>query len=106
LEEHITSTATIKPDTSEKEQHLRALYQEVRDIRENKTASLDRLLIIFEEIQTQYPHDWLLSLEMYELVFETGNAFAKALLNHLNSLKTSRPEVAHLIENGIGLLDN
>jgi phenylalanine-4-hydroxylase len=105
LDEHIVSSTTIKTGVSDKELQLLALYQEVRSIRENE-GSKERLSTLFEEVSIHHSNDWLLSLEIYELVYENNSAFAKAVLEHLTSLKEKRSEVAHLIENGIELLNN
>ena len=116
LEEHIVSSTTIKHTLSETEKNLLAHYKEVRDMRESKHISLERLSAIFQDIRKNHPNDWLLSLEIYELVctdddlhatsatLNTG--FAKAVLAHLTTLKETRPEVAHLIKGGIELLKN
>lgn len=104
LEEHVVSSTTLKSTYSDAEKKLLKYYQEVRDMRESKTASLDRLTIIFEELQNNHTDDWLLPLEMYELVVKNNSAFAKAVLDHLTALKETRPKVAHLIENGLALL--
>ncbi|WP_299762951.1 aromatic amino acid hydroxylase [uncultured Dokdonia sp.] len=114
LEEHVISTTTIKSDISEQEEQLLALYQEVRNSRESGSISKERLSHIFKDVSTHHPTDWLLSLEIYELVYEDNSAtstalstgFAKAVLEHLITLKETRPEIAHLIENGIELIKN
>ncbi|MFC4633917.1 aromatic amino acid hydroxylase [Dokdonia ponticola] len=114
LEEHVVSSTTIRPTLSDDEKKLLEYYQQVRDMREQKAVSLPLLSVIFENLQRSYPNDWLLSLEIYELMIEGDSAtsttlgigFAKAVLDHLTALKETRPEVAHLIENGIMLLKN
>lgn len=106
LEEHVISTTTIKQEVSDTERNLLERYREVRDMRESKEVSTQRLSEIFEDLCTTHPSDWLLSLEIYELVYEDDSAFAKAVLKHLNTIQTSRSEIAHLIENGIELLNN
>lgn len=106
LEEHIISTTTIKQEISNTERNLLERYREVRDMRESKKASTQQLSAIFEELCKDHSNDWLLSLEIYELVYEDDSAFAKAVLKHLNVLQETRPEIAHLIKNGIELLKN
>ncbi len=114
LEEHVVSSTTIKPTLSDDEKKLLEHYQQVRDMREQKVVSVALLSVIFEDLQRNHPNDWLLSLEIYELMIEgdattsttLGIGFAKAVLDHLTALKETRPEVAHLIENGIMLLKN
>ncbi|MFT5892495.1 MAG: phenylalanine-4-hydroxylase, partial [Dokdonia sp.] len=116
LEEHVVSSTTIKHTLSETEKKLLAQYQEVRGMREGKNISLERLSAIFEDVCRNHSSDWLLSLEIYELVctddtlYATSTtlstSFAKAVLEHLNALKETRPEISHLIKNGIELLKN
>lgn len=106
LEEHVISTTTIKHEVSDTERNLLERYREVRDIRESNATATQRLSEIFEELCTTHSSDWLLSLEIYELVYGDDSAFAKAVLGHLNTIQASRPEIAHLIENGIELLNN
>jgi phenylalanine-4-hydroxylase len=122
LEEHVVSSTTIKHTLSETEEKLLAQYQEVRDMRESKNISLERLSAIFEVVRSNHSNDWLLSLEIYELVGTDDSAtssdtlyatstmlstgFAKAVLEHLTTLKETRPEVSHLIKNGLELLEN
>lgn len=93
-----SDTKTIQKTISEKEKGLNELYKSVRTIRKNKT-SYDTLMIIFETLKRDYPSDWLLSLEIYELIKE------EVILQHLISLKDTRPKVAHLIDNGIVLIN-
>lgn len=104
LEEHIISTTTIKSGCSQEEQSLLTLYKEVRDIREEKTVSKEQLTTIFDKVSTHYSNDWLLPLEIYELVYDNNSRLTKRVLEHLTTLTKRRPEIAHLIENGIQLL--
>lgn len=114
LEEHVVSSTAIKSSHSDDEKKLLEHYQQVRDMREQKTVSVALLSVIFENLQRNHPNDWLLPLEMYELMIEVdaatstmlGIGFAKAVSDHLTTLKETRPEVAHLIENGIKLINN
>ncbi len=58
----------------------------------------DKLLEIFKKVKRNFSNDWLLPLELYEL---TKNY---EILDHLKSLQEKRPEIAHLIEGGLGLI--
>ncbi len=106
LEEHISTTTTIKPEITQEEKNLLSLYKEVRQIREGNIVSKERLLEIFKKASTQHPNDWLLPLEIYELVYKDDSKLATSVLTHLTTLIKTRPEIAHLIENGIQLLTN
>tara|TARA_B100000809_G_C15140628_1_gene533099 strand:- start:572 stop:2299 length:1728 start_codon:yes stop_codon:yes gene_type:complete len=93
-----SDTKTIQKTISEKEMELNELYKSVRTIRESK-SSQDSLTSIFESLRKNHPSDWLLSIEIYELNKE------KVVLQHLISLKETRPKIAHLIDNGIELIN-
>ena len=104
LEEHAISTTTIKPEISQEEKNLLALYKEVRYIREKETVSTEKLSSIFNKVSDDYSNDWLLSLEIYELIYKDNSKLTKQVLEHLTMLTKARPKIAHLIENGIDLL--
>jgi phenylalanine-4-hydroxylase len=89
---------TIQKTISEKERELNKLYKSVRTIRESK-SSHDSLTTIFESLRKNHPTDWLLSIEIYELTKE------EVVLQHLISLKETRSKIAHLIDNGIELIN-
>jgi phenylalanine-4-hydroxylase len=61
---------TIKAPSDAKRKKLENLYQQVRDIRENKKG-YERLGEIWETQQAEHPNDWLLSMEIFELLDET-----------------------------------
>lgn len=58
----------------------------------------------FELVKDKHPKDWLLSVEIAELCDKTNNtALLHDVLVHLEKVKQSRPEIAHLIAGGLGL---
>lgn len=93
-----SDTKTIKISLSEKETTLNNLYSSVRVIRKNNEKDTNLLLEIFVQLQQDFPEDWLLPLEIYELTKED------TVLKHLFSIKKQRPKIAHLIDNGLHLL--
>jgi phenylalanine-4-hydroxylase len=122
---HTATSETIRPQLSEKEKELNSLYKEVREIREihpSPNPSLQRegsnsalpsaslpkreeIRLIFEKLKGNHPTDWLLPLEIYELVVQFDSDFSEQVLKHLLNLKQQRPKVAHLIEGGLELLE-
>jgi len=92
-----SETKTIKVTISESEKTLNKLYASVREIREND-SSKESLQKTFELLKRDFPTDWLLPLEIYELTKD------KEVLEYLNQLNVTRPEVAHLIEGGVDLI--
>ena len=94
-----STVKTISSGFSEKEIQLNSLYAEVRNIRNNNIESnIKELLQIFETLKNNYPSDWLLSLEIYELTKDD------IIFNYLKDLKKSKPKVAHLIVAGLSLV--
>ena len=110
ISQHKSKTETIRAALSEKEKQLNALYKEVREIREKnlpqKSTSKERIELekIFQNLKINHPSDWLLPLEIYELISETDSNFAEEVLKYLLHLKTQRPKIAHLIDGGLELL--
>ena len=101
---HVPSSKTIKAKRSAEREELENLYQTVRDIRTSKTATLtiDR---VFSELQQNHNDDWLLSVEIAELLHKENNAdLLDKVIKHLDDLKNRRPKIAHLIEGGLELI--
>ena len=101
---HVPSSKTIKAEKSPKRLELENLYRHVREIREGK-GSVGSLTSIFEQVKAGHPKDWLLSVEIAELAnLNKMDQLQQDALLHLENVKNSRPEVAHLIEGGLGLI--
>ena len=62
---------TIKVPSDAKRKRLENLYAQVRKIRESKTG-YERLGEIWETQQAEHSEDWLLSMEIFEILDETG----------------------------------
>ncbi len=105
IEHHKSTSETIRVSLSEKEKKLNALYQSVRNIRSSKKIDLQSLQQIFIPLRESHVEDWLLPLEIFELVAENNSAFSDEVLRYLLNLKKERPKVAHLIEAGLELID-
>ncbi len=83
---------------------LQLLYQQIRDFREGKHTTISRNKV-FQEIKSNFPSDWLLPVELYELAKDNGDDdFAREIRNHLESIKQQRPEVGQLIDDGLALV--
>lgn len=101
---HVPSSKTIKQKKSEERQELENLYSNIREIRENDKAGIT-LRDAFAAVSVNHPNDWLLSVEIAELAFKShNNELLDKVTNHLENLKQRRPEVAHLISNGLDLI--
>ena len=101
---HVPSSQTIKQKKSIEREELEYLYKNVRNIRENKAAEIT-LKEAFGAVSSNHPNDWLLSVEILEIAHKENNSdLVEKVQNHLEKLKIKRPEVAHLINNGIELI--
>lgn len=99
----VSETKTHKINYSEKEQTLYRLYKEVRNMRENKKVDEARLLEISSILQINYKSDWLLPLEIYELLVSNDFDSQKTVLRYLLKLKEIK-EFSVLIQNGLSLI--
>ena len=102
---HIPASTTIKAQESTKKRNLENLYQGVRNIREGKSEVIS-LIQIFSEVELNHPLDWLLSLEIAEILTETNSdpGLLKKVLIHLEKLQNDRPKISHLISNGLSMM--
>ncbi|MDI1257274.1 MAG: aromatic amino acid hydroxylase [Flavobacterium sp.] len=101
---HVPSSKTIKAKKSDERSELEHLYKTVRNIREGNDTSAS-LKNIFYTVKIDHPKDWLLSLEIAELLKERNDTeIMQEVLIHLEKLKKTRPQVAQLITNGLELI--
>jgi len=101
---HVPSSKTIKAKKTPERIELESLYQNVRDLREGRTAALS-LSDVFSALQQKHSDDWLLSVEIAELLHaQNNNALLDEVVAHLEKLKLKRPKVAHLIADGLSLI--
>ena len=101
---HVPSSKTIKAKHSVERDDLEILYKSVRIIRESKESTTS-LAPIFEKLKEEHPNDWLLSVEIAELLNDRNEPeLVQEVINYLENLKVRRPEVAHLISGGMDLI--
>ncbi len=99
-----STTTTIKTERSAKQQELIELYEAIRNYRNGETTKFSPDAV-FDILKKHHNEDWLLPLEIYELEVERNTALSKEVFRYLNELKERRPEVSHLIEGGLELLE-
>lgn len=104
LVNHVPSSKTIKAVRDEDKIKLEGLYQAVRLMREeNKTTDLHGIL---DTLIASYASDWLLTVEILELAKKNqDNALYQKAMNRLEQLKVERPKVAHLILDGVSIIE-
>ena len=101
---HVPSSETIKAKKTAEKTELEHLYQNIRNLREGKMSDLS-LETVFEFVSEKHPNDWLLSVEITELLQKDKNEILlQKVLHHLEKIKTIRPTVAHLISGGLDLI--
>jgi len=100
---HPPEEKTHKINYTEKAVKLHDLYQQVRKSRENG-QKFDDLETIFNVLKNEYPEEWLLHLEILELV-NNKNGLQEEIRNYLLQKIEQYPECKTLIENGFLLLD-
>ncbi len=100
---HKISSKTEKSQLSGDIQKLERYYQQVRDYREGTNTTISRNKV-FKVVREEYPNDWLLSVELYELAKNNDDReFAAEIATHLETVKQNNPKVGHLIDDGLHL---
>ncbi|MBP8156971.1 MAG: aromatic amino acid hydroxylase, partial [Flavobacterium sp.] len=101
---HVPSSHTIKAKKSIEREELEQLYQSVRTIREDN-KDLQSLANVFQKLQLNHPNDWLLSIEIVEILKDKNETtLREEILTHLEKVKNKRPKISHLIADGLGLI--
>jgi phenylalanine-4-hydroxylase len=101
---HVPASQTIKQKKSIERAELEKLYATVRNLREKNTSDTT-LASVFESVVANHPNDWLLSVEIVELAHKINDkTLENKVIDHLENIKIKRPEIAHLITNGLELL--
>lgn len=102
---HKLTETTIKKTRDAQRLKLEEYYQRVRDYRDGINTFISRGKL-FEEIREEFPEDWLLPVELYELARKgQRDELSLDIKSHLEEVKKSRPEVGHLIDDGLMLID-
>jgi phenylalanine-4-hydroxylase len=96
---------THKLQHTEKAWQLFALYQKVRDTRENKDP-LQNLTAVWNELKKNHPDDWLCALEILELLNrQKEDPLYLEIKLFLDARKSEDNNLNKLIEDGFMLLD-
>jgi phenylalanine-4-hydroxylase len=97
---------TIKVPSDAKRKRLENLYSQVRKIRESK-AGYERLGEIWETQQAEHPDDWLLSMEIFEILDATHQQpdLKNRIEKFLNEKKAKTKDLSTLISWGFRLVE-
>jgi len=84
---------------------LHRFYASVREIRESG-SNHDKLAGIWETIKAEYPGEWLLPLEILELISKTDQqAIADEITTYLLQKQQADSSLVNLISNGLSLIE-
>ncbi len=98
-----------KCNLTDENRELNQLYAQVRAVREDAAASAETektLSKIHAELERQFPEDWLLRLELLELVRKSKlqPIWESTLLDRLHDIADSRQDKKEMITRGLELL--
>ncbi|NNU34272.1 aromatic amino acid hydroxylase [Mucilaginibacter sp. S1162] len=98
-------TTTYHPTYTEKQQDLHRLYQRVRNCRE-QIMGHERLVDIWNQLQTDFSEDWLCALEILEILDREKQEpeVAAAITQFLTDKANQQPELKKLISDGFYLI--
>ena len=104
LEYEVPGEKTHQINYDEKARSLHELYSEVKEIRDTST-NFDSLKRIWIDLQNNYPDDWLLPVEIFELVNDnpTNGKLRTEISTKLEGLVGTQPHLKKLISNGLSL---
>lgn len=104
LEYPVPKEKTHKIEHSARAKQLHAYYQTVRDFREKRSSTVT-LREIWDEVRRHYPEEWLLPIEIMELVSsgKDDQGMVSEISHYLDKMASDRPELEMLIENGLAL---
>jgi phenylalanine-4-hydroxylase len=102
----IPKERTIKVPSDAKRKKLENLYAQVRKIRETKKG-YERLGEIWETQQAEHPRDWLLSMEIFEILDQTNQQreLRAKIEKFLNEKKAKSKDLSTLINWGFRLVE-
>ena len=82
---------------------LHKLYGEVKNIRQSGQIELKKISSIYNNIISNYNHEWLILLEIYEILFETKSDLRDKVKKSLTELRKN-DKLTDLIDNGLKLI--
>ena len=103
----VPSEKTHQIDYSDSDIELHKLYKNLRQLR-HLAINARRFKQIYETAVSTFPQEWLLQLGFYEIALKEKSlhSLSTEILQNLKLLKTAKPELSALIENGIKLAVN
>ncbi|MFZ9982352.1 MAG: aromatic amino acid hydroxylase [Cyclobacteriaceae bacterium] len=103
---YVSGERTRKAKYSDRDTKYQKIFREIREIREEKTE-LQKLEFILNQLDQNFPEDWLCTLEIAELLH--GNSeminLDKKVRDRLSLLSNSKPDLKKLIRDGLSIVD-
>ena len=99
----VSDNKTHKIKYTKDENKLHKLYVEVAEIRNCARGSIDKLTTVFNDLENSFQLEWLLLLEIYELVYQSNTHLEKEIINRLIKLKKIK-KFTQLIDDGLTLI--
>ncbi|WP_372753573.1 aromatic amino acid hydroxylase [Mariniflexile sp.] len=103
---HVPTSKTIHITKTIEQLKLETLYQQIRDYREGKNKTISKSKVL-EQLIAEFPKDWLLPVELYELAFIANESeLCTVILNHLKTIKQNNPQFERLIDDGLKIVES
>ena len=99
----ISKQKTTKILYSDKEKKLHELYKLVKFHRVNNTNEFDILKSVFKKVVKNYPSEWLILLEIYELIYNKDLSLMNEVYDQLSKLQQNKL-YTKLIIDGLDLI--
>lgn len=99
----ISKQETTKILYSDKEKKLHELYKLIKFHRVNNTNEFDILKSVFKKVVKKYPSEWLILLEIYELIYNKDLSLMNEVYDQLSKLKKNKL-YTKLIIDGLDLI--
>jgi len=105
LEYPVPKEKTHKINYTDVQKQLHKHYGGVRELRE-ENKDLQSLEAIWQWVSEHFTHDWLLPMEMLELLSQRkkNDPLQQDLRKHLETIKLQRPELNSVISRGLKLI--
>jgi len=89
---------------SPKEMELHKMYDTFSQMRDKEVIDLDKLEIVLQKLKSDHKQEWLLPLEIYELLkLRKKSTLFEDVGSHLDKLSQNKT-IAHLIKDGMQLI--
>lgn len=88
----------------EKSRQLHKLYSEIREVRQSK-VDFNKINAIWKEVSSSYPNDWLLPVEILELIEKNNinGGLKTQVREYLMEMSSYKPNLKNVISNGLNI---